>query len=674
MIRTHPVLFWYDVKDARKGLVHVIGAFEHREVLGEEDSITFVCADDLQKYDRVLWFDSRDDLWREHVVSEIFARDGGMVEVIAHGALFETKLDFIEALRLENVNYTKLLTWFLPYTRFSAGVITRGQNVSATAWITRKSVYEALRILEGIYGIEFELDIVVDEDTQAVGARALGFSAETGTWRGMRLTRGKNLHKGCERVGTRDVCTALYGYGASFGAYDEEGNATGGFTRRLTFGSVNGGKNYVKDSAAREVWGRVDGDGSALHNVGYVVFENIEKPLALYNATHAELKRRNALAVSYEVEGEIDCSGRDVGLGDVVVIRDASAKTNTTFGVRVMQRTRRYGQCLSQRVKLGAIEAGTRSHFAAYEADAGMVKTFDEALVAAGLREVVGGASGDTLGIDLVLRGASRANGDEIDVRYTFEVAQGDRYRYDLVVRNNLGKSVYDVAVTCSAAGLEETITVLAANEEKLFALELTPTAAQVATGQFMCSANATCASRNVGLASGYASCSVDASQALPLSAFPKPENVIPDDLSGSGLLTDPYTPYDLRRCMCISTTEAAIENVWVAGYIVGYASMDQSNGLSAQTLHLSAAKATATNIVLAETADETDVAQMCAVNLSTATKKRKAVRAALNLKDNPAMLGQKVYVYGDMVRYGGQTGLKRVDAYQLGERVADNA
>lgn len=63
---------------------------------------------------------------------------------------------------------------------------------------------------------------------------------------------------GCTRtVMENEVFTALYGFGKGLPVLDESGSATGGFTRRLTFGEVNGGVNWVGDDDAREVWGGV---------------------------------------------------------------------------------------------------------------------------------------------------------------------------------------------------------------------------------------------------------------------------------------------------------------------------------------------------------------------------------------------------------------------------------
>lgn len=626
-----PVLFWFDLSDVRKGLLHVDDAFVHSQEVRGDDAITFRSLEEPAKYDRILWQDRQDERWREHVVSEYRAVGNGTYEVRAESALTETRLDFMEAFRLENASYTKLLQRVLPYTRFAEGSAGMGAKASATAWITRKSVYDALRKIESIYGIEFDLAIEVDEDAQKVTVRKLGFSAEQGAWRGVRLTKGKNLHAGEVRVKADEVVTALYGFGASFGAYDEDGNPTGGFTRRLTFGSVNGGKNYVEDARAKERWGRVGADGERLNNFGYVVFEDVEKPLALYNATHAELQKRTNPAVAYVVAEEIDCTGLDVRLGDVIVVSDEAAGKPCHCGMRVVRRTR----------------------------------TFDEALVAAGIKEPDAPVATTELSLSLALRDAECVNGDDIDLRYTFGLAATDVYRYDLAVRNNLKHPVYSVRVQFPVAELDETVSYLAAGEERLFTFAVSPTDSQVAAGAFSCTASASCPAGNVGLASEYAACSLIKSHALPLTTAEKPVDTIPVDLAGDGTFANPYTVADMRRCVCVSSDESALEDVWLCGYIVGWAAMDQANGLSASTLHLSAAGAVASNIVLADAANETSAAAMCAVNLSTATKNRKAVRTALNLKEKPRMLGVKVYVFGDVLRYGRETGMKRTDRYR---------
>ncbi len=603
----------------------------------------------------------------EHYVRDMAACEDGGCEVHCESALFETRLDFLEGFRLENATYHDVLGKLAPYTRFAVGTAGWGGVNQATAWITRKSVLEAIRKIEEIYNVEFYLEIEVDEEKQCVGERRLCFAAEQGAWRGMRLVRGKNLKTGHVEVKSDEVVTALFGYGSSFGAYDEDGNATGGFTRRLTFGSVNAGVNYVEDVRAKERYGRLNADGTRRNNFGHVIFDDIEKPDALYRKTHEELQRLTSSKTTYVVEEDVEAADAHVGLGDVVLVFDEQDGVTHRIGMRVVRRVRTFREDMAVAIRLGEITAGTRSHFASFERRCGAVAGFDDALVKAGLKDPAAVDVPDVaLAVEMRLRSAKRVGGEDIDLRYSFALEPDDLYRYDVVVRNNLSYPIYGASVSIPAAGISETNVYLPANGERFYTFTVSPGAADVAAGLFRCRATAGCPAGNVGHPAEYKACSVETSHTLPESSVPAPVSTIPDDLTGDGTFANPYTVADMRRCVCASTDESALEDVWLSGYIVGWADMDTANGLSVATLQLGAAGAVASNIVIADTAAETDVSAMCAVNLSTATKRRKAVRAVLNLSDNPQMVGVRVWVQGDIVRYGRETGMKRTDEYRF--------
>lgn len=598
---------------------------------------------------------------------KVRALDSDTYKVHAESTLFETRLDFLEAFRLEDASYYKVLEKLVPYTRFVAGDYGFGGVNQATAWITRKSVLQAIRKLEELYAVEFYVDIEVDEERQCVSERKLCFCAEQGAWRGLRLVRNKNLDSGELIVKADEVVTALYGFGSSFGAYDEDRNPTGGFTRRLTFGSVNGGVDYVEDERAKERYGRLDATGERMNNYGHVIFDDIEKPGTLHLRTHQELQKLTLPKVGYVIADELDMSERHVGLGDVAMVVDEVDGETYRCGMRATRRVRRFGDGFMQKVRFGEITAGTRSHFAAYERKCSEVASFDDALIKAGLKEPDVVEVPDTaLSMQLKLRSAKRADGEDIDLRYDFDLRVDDVYRYDVSVRNNLACSVGSVSVSVPVADLSEENVYIGAGSEKLYSFALSPDAQQIAAGAITCVAQVSCPGGNIGLALEYASCSLSASHTLPLTSIPKPIDDIPDDLTGDGTFENPYTVADLRRCVCVSTNEAAFEDVWLSGYIVGWADMDANNGLSADTLRLGANDATASNIVLADAPNATSVNGMCAVNLSTATKRRKAERTALNLEDNPGMLGVRVWVQGDVLRYGRETGMKRTDEYRF--------
>ncbi|MCR5819211.1 MAG: DUF6359 domain-containing protein, partial [Prevotella sp.] len=76
-----------------------------------------------------------------------------------------------------------------------------------------------------------------------------------------------------------------------------------------------------------------------------------------------------------------------------------------------------------------------------------------------------------------------------------------------------------------------------------------------------------------------------------------------------------------------------------------------------AEGAHFSTENAVATNIILAESASETDVTKVMAVQLPSGTD----IRTKLNIKDNAGNLGKEVVLYGSIENYFGQMGLKTV-------------
>ena len=92
----------------------------------------------------------------------------------------------------------------------------------------------------------------------------------------------------------------------------------------------------------------------------------------------------------------------------------------------------------------------------------------------------------------------------------------------------------------------------------------------------------------------------------------------------------------------------------WVAGYIVGWA---DGNIASAQ---FNASAMTASNVLIADSASETDASKCIVVALP-----KGAIRKALNLMDNPSNLGKKVQITGRFAAYLGGHGLTAPTAYK---------
>ena len=152
-------------------------------------------------------------------------------------------------------------------------------------------------------------------------ARAAGCA-----WRGARASatarRSPRARARCSRTRCSRLSTAT---GRAFPYTTSRGVATGGFTRRLTFGSVNDGANWVGDEDARLVWGRWDASREAkVHRFGHVVFPDCEDASELKALTEAALAAACVPKVSYEVDVAAVDGGAGVRLGDDVAVIDSS--------------------------------------------------------------------------------------------------------------------------------------------------------------------------------------------------------------------------------------------------------------------------------------------------------------------------------------------------------------
>lgn len=154
----------------------------------------------------------------------------------------------------------------------------------------------------------------------------------------------------------------------------------------------------------------------------------------------------------------------------------------------------------------------------------------------------------------------------------------------------------------------------------------------------------------------GTGSISVNPNPTIPGGAGDTP--VTPDtpstelpEASGDGTQA---SPYNVSAVIGKGST-ASETGVYVTGYIVG----DMTGATYSQNAaQWEAPFDSASNILLADSPDCRDVAQCIPVQLPT------AIRADLNLKDNPANLGKKVTLQGDIAKYFGTAGFKNTKSF----------
>lgn len=120
-------------------------------------------------------------------------------------------------------------------------------------------------------------------------------------------------------------------------------------------------------------------------------------------------------------------------------------------------------------------------------------------------------------------------------------------------------------------------------------------------------------------------------------------------EAKGSGSKEDPYN---------VAAAIAGSGNAWVSGYIVGWV---EGQVLSSGA-HFNGSSSVASNILIADSPDETNVANCMPVQLPGGSD----VRTALNLVDNPGNYKKQVKLYGSLEKYFGAPGLKSVSQYEI--------
>ena len=118
---------------------------------------------------------------------------------------------------------------------------------------------------------------------------------------------------------------------------------------------------------------------------------------------------------------------------------------------------------------------------------------------------------------------------------------------------------------------------------------------------------------------------------------------------TGTGTKEDPYN---------IVAAAAASGNAWVQAYIVGWIEGQKI----AEGAHFNGTSTVASNLLIADTPDETDVNKCMPVQLPSGTD----ARSALNLLDNPGNYKKQVKLYGLLDKYFGVAGLRSVSEYVI--------
>ena len=313
-----------DVYDRHDAYVGTIGprqllSMVHTDELNGSDELALRTTFPLHEGYRLVWADRLGTV-HEHVCQKPKAsrETGGVVWTdTALNSICELFGDFIFDKRPYGYGFLQALNVCLEPTRWKAGTVDQTGTVDAGLTFYHTSSREALQdILE--CGGELETQIVA-EGTRVTGRR-VGIRAHRGRSGGhRRFSYGKDLTS-IDRTEHWGAITACYGFGKGI---ETEG---GGHGRKLTFGSVNGGKDYVEDAAALKLYGRPDGNGGMAHVFGTFSDPDCEDAATLLAETRAYLDAHKEPGVTYSADViDLVAMGRDwegVAVGDDVQIVD----------------------------------------------------------------------------------------------------------------------------------------------------------------------------------------------------------------------------------------------------------------------------------------------------------------------------------------------------------------
>lgn len=313
-----------DVYDRHDAYVGTIGprqllSMVHTDELNGSDELSITTAFPLHEGYRLVWTDRLGTV-HEHVCQKPKAsrETGGVVWTdTALNSICELFGDFIFDKRPYGYGFLQALNVCLEPTRWEAGTVDQRGTVDKGLTFYHTSSREALQdILE--CGGELETQVVTD-GTRVTGRR-VGIRSHRGRSGGhRRFSYGKDLTS-IDRTEHWGAITACYGFGKGI---ETEG---GGHGRKLTFGSVNGGKDYVEDAAALRLYGRPDGNGGMAHVFGTFSDPDCEDAATLLAETRAYLDAHKEPGVTYSADViDLVAMGRDwegVAVGDDVQIVD----------------------------------------------------------------------------------------------------------------------------------------------------------------------------------------------------------------------------------------------------------------------------------------------------------------------------------------------------------------
>ena len=301
----------------------------HTEEINGEDTLDLTTLDQSVSKGHKIAYKANTGEWKEFDVKEIaetHTLDGIERAIFCESSFYETFGDYIEDKRPTNTSAENALSNALEVTRWQVGIVD-DLGLSSTNFY-RTSAKEAIQEIAKVW--KGEIQTRVEVIGNKIANRYVDLFYKRGGDYGRRFTYSKDLESVTKTVHRGDVITALYGYGKGEEITDAEGNATGGYGRRIDFAGINGGMAYATDgytwaefestyadwtelesaypnwqhinSKGIDTWGRNNPDGIKTHVFASVEFDDVEDPAELLKLTKERLAEISQPQITYEAK------------------------------------------------------------------------------------------------------------------------------------------------------------------------------------------------------------------------------------------------------------------------------------------------------------------------------------------------------------------------------------
>ncbi len=315
-----------DVYSRHDAYVGTIGSrqllgFVWTDCLNGEDTVDITTTFPLKEGYRLVWQDLN-GVPHEHVCQDPQGASAAGLPIYSDTALnsiCELFGDYIEDKRPYGYSFQRALEVCLKPTRWDVGTVDQPGTVSSGLTFYHTDCRTALNDILACGG---ELETSITVGANGVTGRSVSILKHRGEANGhRRFSYGKDINS-IKRTEHWGAITACYGYGKGVET------DTGGYGRKLTFGDINGGKDYVEDATALKTYGRPDGKGGFAHVFGKYENSSCEDAGQLKSETQDYLDQHKIPGVTYEADVvDLVAMGRPwegVGVGDDTQMVDGS--------------------------------------------------------------------------------------------------------------------------------------------------------------------------------------------------------------------------------------------------------------------------------------------------------------------------------------------------------------